>query len=40
MASYFPEAVNLYDSNADMCSDVAEPSISDSDDLFDLSDRS
>ena len=26
MTSYFPEAGNLNDSNADMCSDVAGPS--------------
>ena len=40
LALYFPEAGNLNDSNADMCSDVARPSSSDSGDLFDLSDRS
>ena len=40
MASYFPEAGNLNGSNADMCSDVAGPSISGSGDLFELSDRS
>ena len=33
MASYFPEAENLNDSNADMCSDVAGPLSSGSDDL-------
>ena len=36
----FPEAGNLNGSNADMCSDVAGPSISGSGDLFKLSDRS
>ena len=40
MASYFPEAGNLNGSNANMCSDVAEPSSSGSGDLFELSDRS
>ena len=34
MASYFPEAENLNDSNADMCSDVVGPSRSGSGDLF------
>ena len=38
MASSFPEAGNLKGSNADMCFDVAGPSNSDSDDLFELSD--
>ena len=36
MALYFPEAGNLNDSNADMCSDVAGPSSSGTGDLFDL----
>ena len=36
MASYFLEAGNLNDSNADMCSDVTGPSISGSGDLFDF----
>ena len=40
MVSYFPEMGNLNGSNVDMCSDVAEPSISGSGDLFELSDRS
>ena len=40
MASYFPEAENFNDTNADMCSDVAGPSISGSGDLFELSDWS
>ena len=40
MASYFPEAGNLNGSNADMCSDVAEPSSSGSSDFFEFSDRS
>ena len=40
MASYFPEAGNLNDRNADMCSDVAGPSSTGSEDLFELSDRS
>ena len=40
VASYFPEAGNFNGSNADMCSDVAGPSISGSGDLFELSDRS
>ena len=34
MASYFPEARNLNESNGDICSDVAGPSISGSGDLF------
>ena len=34
MASNFPEAGNLSGSNADMCSDVAEPSISGSGNFF------
>ena len=37
MASYSPKAGNLNDSNADMCSNVVGPSISD---LFELLDRS
>ena len=40
MASYFPEARNLNDSNADMCYDVAGPWISGSGDLFEFLDRS
>ena len=40
MASYFPQAGNLNVSDADMCSDVAGPSISGSGDLLELSDRS
>ena len=36
MRSYFPEAGNLNGSNADMCSDVAGPSISGVGDLFEL----
>ena len=36
MTSYFPGAGNLNGSNADMCSDVVEPSSSDSVDLFDF----
>ena len=40
MASYFPEAGNLNDSNADMCSDVAVPLTSGPGDLFEPSDRS
>ena len=36
MASSFPEAGNLNGSNADMCSDVAGPSRSGADDLFDF----
>ena len=40
MASYFTEAGNLKGSNADMCSDVAGPSSSGSDNLFQLSDGS
>ena len=40
MASYFPEAGNLNGSNADMCSDENGLSISGSNDLFELSDRS
>ena len=39
-ASYFSEAGNLNGSNADMCFDVAGPSISCSGDLFELSERS
>ena len=34
MASYFLEAENLNGSNAEMCSDVAGPSINGSGDLF------
>ena len=40
MASYFPEAGNLNDSNADICSDVTGPTSSSSGNLFKLSDRS
>ena len=40
MALYFPVAGSLNGSNADMCSDVIGMSISGSDDLFKLSDRS
>ena len=40
MASYFPEAVNLNGSNADMCSDVVGPTSIGSGDLFELLDRS
>ena len=40
MASYFPEARNLIDSNADMCSNVGGPSSNGSGDLFELSDKS
>ena len=40
VASYFPEAGNLNGSSADMCSDLAGPSTSGSDDLFEPSDRS
>ena len=36
MALYFPEVGNLNGSNADMCSDVAEPSSSGLGDLFEL----
>ena len=36
MASYFPEAGNLNGSNAVMCSNVAGPSSSGSEDLFDF----
>ena len=39
MASCFPEAGNLNGRNVDMCSDVAGPSSSDSEDLFERSDR-
>ena len=39
MASYFPEARNLNGSNADMCSDVAGPSSSNSGNLLELSER-
>ena len=40
MTTFFPEAVKLNGSNADMYSYVALPSRSGSCDLFDLSDRS
>ena len=40
MSSKCPETLNLNDSDADMCSDVAGPSSSCSGDLFDLSDMS
>ena len=40
MASYFPDAENLNESNADMCSYVARLSRSGSGDFFELSDRS
>ena len=40
MGSYFPEAGNLIEINADMCSDVARMSSSGSGDLFEFSDRS
>ena len=40
VASYFPEEGNLNDSNADLCFDVAGPSSSGSDDLYDLLDSS
>ena len=40
MASYFPEAGNFNDSNAEVCSDVAGPSSSSSSDLFEFSARS
>ena len=40
MASYFPEVGNLNDNNADICSDVAGLSSSNSGDLFELLDRS
>ena len=41
MASYFPEVGNLNGStDTDMCSDVAGPSSSSLEDLFELSDRS
>ena len=39
MVSYFPEARNLNSSSADICSDVAGPSISGWCDFFELSDR-
>ena len=40
MTSAFPEAGNLNSRNADLCSDVAGPSISGLGDLFELSNGS
>ena len=40
MASYFPEAGNFNNNNADMCPDVAGPSSSGSGDFLELSDSS
>ena len=40
IASYFPKAGNVNGSNANVCSDMAGPSISGSRDLFKLSDGS